>query len=562
MKTKGKRISEEKTVKGKKPSKRRKKSLRRKKLLFLILFLTLITGGITGFLIYQGSLVYEVCHVEAGLQVDVGDFLKREDEDAYFTENSDEIDITVPGEYHLEIKTGFFKHKSTLYIEDTIAPVVETKPVKIEYGNTLNPMDFIKSIDDVTKTSAEFVKEPDLEKVEHQTVTIAVTDAGGNTTTAEAELSIYAVKTNITIEAGSSPPDISAFVENESNARIVTDMSTIDFAKVGTNTIVVELDGVNYEVQAEVVDTVAPVIELRNVSSFTLLERKPEDFVAQASDITNITYSFEETPDFTREGTQTVSISATDEGGNKTTKQAELTLAADKEPPVISGANNRTVYIGDSISYKQNVSVTDNCMEGLELYVDSAAVNLKAEGTYPVTYRAVDHAGNTSEVTVNITVKSRIYAENEIYALADEVLGRIITDNMSQKDKAYAIFKWVDSHVGYVDSSEKGDWLKAAFEGLVYNRGDCYVYASVSKALLTRAGIKNMDIERIPSGDTLHYWNLVDIDDGWGWYHFDTCPRRPDYPTIFLWTDSQIKQYSDSHWNSHNYDRSKYPKIN
>ena len=539
-----------------------KRKKKRKKIIFWVLAGVLIAGGIAGFIIYQNSLVYEVCRVEAGVEVSVSDFLKREDEDAYFTEESDEIDITVPGEYNLEIKTGFFLHKSKLYIEDTIAPVVETQPVKIEYGETCAAMDFIKSIEDVTKTKASFAKEPDYEKLESQTIVINVTDAGNNTTTVEAELSIYAVTSKITLEAGSAAPDISAFVKNEENARIVTDMSTIDFTKPGTNTVTVELDEHKYDVEVEVVDTVAPVIKLKDVSGYTLLERSPEDFVLSASDVTQITYSFENTPDFTYEGTQTVTIVATDEGGNRTSGQAKLTLVPDTEPPVINGANDITVYLGDSISYKSKVSVWDNCAEGLELYVDSSAVNLNVEGTYPVTYKAVDCAGNTTTVTVNVTVKARTYSEEEVYALADGVLANIITDDMSQKDKAYAIFKYVKSHVSYLDASENGDWVKAAFSGFTYGKGDCYVYASVSKALLTRAGIKNMDIERIPSGDTLHYWNLVDIGDGWGWYHFDTTPRVPDRPNIFLWTDSQITEYSNSHYNSHNYDRSRYPKIN
>lgn len=535
---------------------------KRKKILLLAALFVLTAGGIVGFLVYQNSLVYAVCHVEAGIDVKVSDFLKKEDNDAYFTKDSDDIDIAVPGEYHLEIKTGLFKHKTKLYIEDTVAPIVETQSVRIEHGKTCGVMDFIKSIDDATKTEAVFVKEPDFDKIEPQTVTIAVTDAGNNTTTVEAELSIYAVTTKITLEAGSEMPDISAFVENSSNAKIITDMSTIDLKKVGINTVVIELDGINYEVQIEVIDTVPPGLELKDVSGFTLFKRAPEDFVKGASDVTQITYSFEGMPDFTHEGEQIVTISATDEGGNKTTGYATLTLAVDNESPVITGANDMTVYIGNSISYRSNVSVSDNCMEGLQLNVDSSAVNLKEAGTYPVTYSAVDYAGNTATVTVNVTVKARTYSEDEVYALADEVLAGIITDNMSKRDKAEAIFNYVKRHVAYAESSNNSDWVKAAFDGFTRGRGDCYVYASISKALLTRAGIANMDIERIPSGSTLHYWNLVDIEDGWGWYHFDTCPRVPDRPQIFLWTDSQITEYSNSHYNSHNYDRSRYPVIN
>lgn len=534
----------------------------KKRIILISLLVVLLAGGITGFFIYQNSLVYEVCRVEAGIEVSVSDFLKREDKDAYFTDESDEIDIAVPGEYHVEIKTGFFKHKSTLYIEDTIAPVVKTQPVKIEYGQTCDITDFIITVDDATNTSLSFVREPDFEKVERQTVVIAVTDAGNNTATVEAELSIFAVTSKITLEAGSEPPDISYFVKNDSGAKIVTDMSTIDFAKIGTNIVVVELDGTDYDVEVEVKDTTPPVFAVRNVSGFALVNRKPEDFVVSSSDITAITYSFDTPPDLTRNGTQTVTIAATDEGGNRTTMQAKLTLALDTQPPVISGAADMSVYRGESIAYRSKVKVSDNCPEGLELYVDSNAVNLNVAGTYPVTYKAVDLAGNTTTVTVNVTVRERTYSEEEVYSIADGILARIITDNMSKKDKAYAIFKYVKNNVYYAETTEKSNWIKAALMGLNDKRGDCFVYASVSKALLTRAGIANMDIERIPSGNTMHYWNLVDIDDGWGWYHFDTTPRIPDRPNIFLWTDSQITQYSNTHYNSHNYDRSRYPKIN
>ena len=132
---------------------------------------------------------------------------------------------------------------------------------------------------------------------------------------------------------------------------------------------------------------------------------------------------------------------------------------------------------------------------------------------------------------------------------------------MSQYDKALAIFNYTKGNISYINHSEKGDYVRSAYEGLKLKRGDCYVYASTAKVLLTRAGITNMDIARIPSGSSMHYWNLVDIGDGQGWYHFDTTPRK-DRPVIFLWNDQQIKDYSDRHNNSHNYDRSLYPVIN
>ena len=131
---------------------------------------------------------------------------------------------------------------------------------------------------------------------------------------------------------------------------------------------------------------------------------------------------------------------------------------------------------------------------------------------------------------------------------------------MTNRERCKAIYDYIRRTVSYVSYSEKGDYIKAAMEGLTKGKGDCYVYYSLSKAMLTRAGFPNMDIERIRVGDSMHFWNLVDIGDGHGWYHFDTTPRVGG-PYIFLWDDKTIWEYSDSHKGSHNYDKSLYPEI-
>jgi hypothetical protein len=151
-------------------------------------------------------------------------------------------------------------------------------------------------------------------------------------------------------------------------------------------------------------------------------------------------------------------------------------------------------------------------------------------------------------------------AKKELDRQLDRIMKDILTEGMSQKDKAWAIFSYIREHVDYVNTSEKGDYVRSALQAILQGQGDCYSYFSVAKAMLTFAGIKNMDIERIPEGDKLHYWNLVDLEDGHGWYHYDTTPRI-DHPTIFLWDDATIKAYSDARYNCHNYDRAKYPRI-
>jgi len=187
-----------------------------------------------------------------------------------------------------------------------------------------------------------------------------------------------------------------------------------------------------------------------------------------------------------------------------------------------------------------------------------SSVDLKVAGTYPVVYVAEDYAGNKTKATANVIVKERIYSEEEVNSLADKVLSKIIKAGMTPYEKAEAIYYYTRNNIRYISDSQKDDWVRAAFEGLVDKKGDCYVYACTAKVLLTRAGITNMDIEKIPA-KTRHYWNLVDI--GNGWYHFDTTPRI-DGTIFFMWNENDLMNYSVKNDNSHNYDHSLYPTVN
>lgn len=524
-----------------------------------------LIGLLIGVWVYERGLVFSVVHVEAGIPVSIADLLVKPDETAYFTEDSEKFDMAVPGEYHLKIHTGGFDHKCTLFVEDTTAPVVEAKELlNVEYGATCSPEDFIESIEDATATTISFVNQPDYGNMEEQEIELTVTDLGNNVVTVQSKLRVSRVITYLELEAGSAAPTAKDFMISESDSMgiIRTDLEEIDFKKVGEYPVVIEAEGVEYNSVIAVVDTIAPVFTTKDIEGYALVKRNAADFVVEDDniDITEVTFSFETEPDVTKIGTQTLTIIGTDEGGNTCTRTAKLTLKEDTEDPTITGGDF-TVYLGDTISYKSKVSVKDNCMEDLDVKVDSSKVNTAAEGTYPVTYTATDAAGHTATLTVNMTIKKHTYDVNELNEMADGIIAKIITADMTQYDKAWAVFSYIRGHVSYISESEKGDWVRAAYEGLNTGKGDCYVYASVSKLLLTRAGITNMDIERIPSGNSMHYWNLVDIGDGHGWYHFDTTPRK-DHPTIFLWDDATIKEYSDSHNNCHNYDRTKYPTIN
>lgn len=539
----------------------KKRKRRRKFLLGFLFFSVLVLGGcISGFILYQNSLAYKVCRVEAGGMVVPADFLKEPDEQAVFTANSDVINTFIPGEYYVEIKTGVFTTKSKLIVEDTIAPTLEMCDVKMAYGETCDINDFITSVQDVTSISCAYVREPDFSHNGKQTVSISVTDLGGNVTTKSAELWLTPVIPTVYVELGSSLPEASALVVEGVTAEYVT--ANADCNTVGTYTLIISANGVEYDVLLVVEDTTAPELELRAVSDFALFNKTPQDFVVSAEDLSGIaSITFKEEPDFTKTGAQQVIIVAEDTFGNQTEKETILDLVADDEAPVFSEAEDFVVWLGDTVAYKSKVQVTDNCPADVTIKVDATGVNLKKVGKYPVVYTATDLAGNSTEITLTVSVKSAYVDEEELYKMLDTVFEEIFVDGMTNRERCQAIYDFIRKTVSYTSYSEKGDYISAAMEGLTKGKGDCFVYFSLSKVMLDRAGFPNMDIERIRVGDSMHFWNLVDIGDGHGWYHFDATPRRLGNPYIFLWDDATLMEYSDSHEGTHNYDKSLYPEI-
>ncbi len=516
----------------------------------------LVCGGV--FFLYQRNLVYRECYVEAGTEVQLEDFLKKESTEATYDEKSDEINIRKPGDYTVRVKIGFLSHKCILHVVDSVAPTAEKVKVNIMINETCEATDFVSNIVDETETKVEFAESPDFTRSGKQEVKVRIVDLGGNETIIASELFISRVKSEIAVEIGAGVPTLNDFIIEGNEAYFINDISELDLSHPATYVIRINVDGEVYKTKINVVDTISPVLVLREVEDFLFVPKIPEEFVQVADDNTNIILSFLEEPDVDYCGKQEVCIQAEDEGGNKTIQKTYLTLQEDTEPPKIEGVRNLVAVLGKSISYKNGIKVTDNCQEGVQLEVDSSAVNLNQEGSYPVTYTATDLAGNETSISATVTVKVNLYSEEDVYALADAALAGIITPQMAEMDKLSAIFNYIRSHVSYVNTSEKGDWLKSAYYGFTKGKGDCYVYASMAKVLLTRAGIANVDIHKIPA-KTSHYWNLVDI--GNGWYHFDTTPRK-DKTVIFMWTDQQLMEYSDSHHNSHLYDKSLFPQIN
>lgn len=367
---------------------------------------------------------------------------------------------------------------------------------------------------------------------------------------------------SVTVEAGSAL-EVSQFIKKENyQGTFITDLSALDLNSPGVHTIEIQIGEKIYASKLRVVDTVPPSAEAVNREIWIDEAIDAEQFVTNVVDVTDVSIAFREQPDFSKAGVQEIAVILKDTSGNTLEVSAFLTIYVDSEPPVIEGAVDQTVFIGTRVAYRKGVSVTDNRDEKVELQVDSSNVNLNKPGAYEVIYKAIDSSGNVASVTAIFTVKEKpqeYMTEEEVYAQADKVLAKILKKGMTEPEKAWAIYRWVKKHMSYTGTSEKSNWIQGAATGFKRGTGDCFIYYSLSRALLTRAGFENLCVERIESATPpRHYWNLVKVNGSW--YHFDTNPYRVGYPYVpFLRTDDEVEEYSKRCKNFFAFDRSKYP---
>jgi transglutaminase/protease-like cytokinesis protein 3 len=196
--------------------------------------------------------------------------------------------------------------------------------------------------------------------------------------------------------------------------------------------------------------------------------------------------------------------------------------------------------------------VVDERDKDVEIKVDTSGINWKKEGVYKIKYTAADKAGNVAKTWAKV----QIYKKGEAEEMADEVLASITKSSWSDEKKLRAIYKFTKGNVSYIGSGSHQDWRKVAVNGLTRYSGDCFTFYSISRLLITRAGIPNIMIRRYPPKDGKnHWWNLVYVDDGW--YHFDSCPRRRD-GYFCLQTDAQLRMYSTDY--TFKFNKSLYPK--
>ena len=445
--------------------------------------------------------------IEVGGTATAEDFLIRDSKlDAQLETDLSALDLSVPGDHTVSIRYFGLPHKSVLQVRDTVAPVGLVQNLTAFANQIPAAEDFVISCTDMTAVTVSYATEPDATLAGDQNVTIVLTDQGGNTTEYEATLTLIFDVT---------APEIIGAVD-----RILY---------IG--------------VEADLLKGVSVADDLDQAPQLTV-----DDSKLHAD----------------TEGAYKVTYTAIDASENETSVTVTMTVLKDTQAPTLLGVRNLSAYAGGTIAYRSNVMVTDDTDPSPVLKVDASKVDLSTPGVYAVTYIATDGAGNSTTMEVTVTVKEQpqnFVEYDVIYAAADEVLARIINDEMSTRDKVEAIYKWTQRECRYYNKTEKTDWMQAAWRMLSVGNGDCFAYYSVTRLLFERLGIPNLTIQRSPEAArmTTHYWSMVSVDGGQTYYHFDSCPHPNPVRDMCLVTDDVLEWFNYWYVDYYLYDKSLYP---
>ncbi|MBQ6017545.1 MAG: hypothetical protein IKH82_01090 [Clostridiales bacterium] len=364
------------------------------------------------------------------------------------------------------------------------------------------------------------------------------------------------IKTDVIIEAG-SPITLEAFFDTvPDNAVFLTDVSVIDTNVPAVYQIKIGYGKKEADVIVRIEDHTGPTGQAVPMTLY-LNWKMPaaSDCVAYLYDLSGIAkVEYQEgEPVFTAGGEYNVPVLVTDVYGNSTVIQVPFTVIDDHTAPVIAGAHDLELEGNpDGLDFFTGVTVTDDYDPEPVIKIDDSLVDYTAAGTYTLTYKAVDKAGNIGTAMVNLTIKFPADAspssggndgdyyvgDGDPYALARKVMANLYGSN--DVETARNIFNWVHNTLWFRLLSGTRTYENAAYRGFTRHNGDCYVYYACCKMLLDIAGIENMRVDRYPRyNGNIHYWLLVKLNGEW--YHCDATEGYNDHPGIwFMCTDDQI----------------------
>jgi len=437
---------------------------------------------------------------------------------------ADEIDLTAADSQKLVFSHAGKEAEATLIIVDTTAPTAKFHDITADITKELKPEDFVSDVFDLSPVTVSFAQPLTLpESYDGATVELVVADQLGNQITGKCAITYTWMQTAYTLELGDTLEKTDLLLKPDKDGVKVeqAQLDAVNTAPVGTY-IVTGIDG-NASVQCTVTvqDTVAPALEVKDVSADRYETVTVDNFIVSATDASGpVTTRLLETISTNLSGSFTVTVEATDINGNVTTAQAKLDVYADSKPPVFSGLSTLTVEKHSTPDYMAGVSAYDAQDGNVTFTYDASKVDTSTAGTYYVTYTAQDRRGNVA------TSRRKVVVNHD----AEDTAARISAIAANLSNDVERIRDYVRYTLGY-NSNWGGD--DPIWYGLENLTGNCYVHAMIFDALLKEKGYET---QLIWCEDKSHYWNIVKIDGGWK--HLDATPG-PQHSRYSIMSDKQ-----------------------
>ncbi len=330
---------------------------------------------------------------------------------------------------------------ATVTVEDSVAPTVVTQNITMQLDANGTASITAAEIDNGSSDNCGIetwsidTTNFDCNNVGENIVTLTVTDLNGNTSSAEATVTVEdliaptvltrhlqtQLDENELASITASDIDNGSF-DNCEIASMELDITTFDCTSVGENTVILTVTDVNgntssAEAIVTVVDFMAPTIVTQNITvqldANNTVSITTADIDNGSSDNCGIaSMSIDKnTFDCTSVGENTVTLTITDVNGNSASATAIVTVE-ELVAPLANCAAPFTIQLDEtgnaSITVEDiNNGSSDNC--GIEsMSIDVTSFDCNSIGDNTVTLTVTDISGNTSMCTTIVTVKDMV----------------------------------------------------------------------------------------------------------------------------------------------------------
>ena len=510
----------------------------KKKVIKIILIIVIgLIGVITGYLLTK----FQDITIELGTkEIHVEEFIK------YGTNKGVSVDLSgvnfkKVGEYNVPLKYLFIKYHKKVTIVDTTPPKLETQNLFESLNYKIDVNDFIVDVTDESEYELSYEGNYDKTNYGEYKIKVIAKDKYNNKTVKENTIFISWVKKEYSIEMGN-------ILKREDLVHDKKDIDTIKQSDIdninNSNEGMYSLKSIKNDMEVEVKiektkDVTPPELILKNVTIYK--GRKVNgvnDFVSKARDkVSKVTLKLLTEINYNKLGEQKVSIEASDENGNKVTKETTLKIVEDKDGPKISGVSKLNVNKNTKIDYRKGVSSYDANYGNCDFSVDTSAVDITKQGTYYAIYTSSDKVGNKTTTKRVIVVN---HDKSDTEALVKKTASSLSSNAESIRD-----------YVRTIKYSTNNGGSDPTWYGLTNRSGNCIVHAYVFDALLKQKGYTT---KIIWTTDKSHYWNMVYLNGKW--VHMDSTPTSR-HNKVSIMNDEE--RYA--HLQGRNWDRNAWPKA-